>query len=594
MKQTSALARDIVAGRIDVDAPVGAFTFMLHSHLPYARQAGMWPHGEEWVHEAIAETYVPLLNALFDLREEGVPFRLTIGITPVLAEQLADPLIVEHFIAYAAERAANAAKDVARFDHAGDATMRDLAKFYHHWYARVLTSFRDRYGSDLLGAFRTLQDAGLIEIGTSAATHGYLPLLSRDSSIHGQLHTGVDAYTRHFGRAPQAVWLPECAYRPAILESEDGQPVRRPGLESFLAEEGLLVFFSETHTVEGGQPVGMAVPGTIGPYGMIARRYASSITPPAPDRQMAPGTSLHPYWVGDAPGQVAVLARHERTGQQVWSAAFGYPGDFAYREFHRKDSESGLQYWRVSGAGVDLGRKEPYDPGNAAAQVASHADHYVKLIEEQLRDYHARTGNFGSITASYDTELFGHWWFEGVDWLKAVLRGLAGRRTVQVSTARQIVEQHPPDQVLSLPESSWGAGGGHYTWLNDDTNWMWPLIHASEQRMEDSAARFPNADGMRRDVLNQSARELLLLQSSDWPFLVTTEQAKDYAVERFQEHLDRFNQLVALAESDAFTDEDKVYLSALHERDNPFPTIDYRNWAPRQGRAGIAPVAAAG
>ncbi|MBA3449642.1 MAG: hypothetical protein H0T18_00350, partial [Chloroflexia bacterium] len=203
-------------------APLGAFTFMLHSHLPYARQAGMWPHGEEWVHEAIAETYVPLLNALYDLREEQVPFRLTVGITPVLAEQLADPVIVDHFIAYAAERAANAAKDVERFDHAGDATMRDLAKFYHHWYARVLTSFRDRFGSDLLGAFRALQDAGLVEIGTSSATHGYLPLLSRDSSIHGQLRTGVDAYTRHFARAPHAVWLPECAYRPAIVENEDG------------------------------------------------------------------------------------------------------------------------------------------------------------------------------------------------------------------------------------------------------------------------------------------------------------------------------------------------------------------------------------
>jgi len=192
-----------------VAAPIGAFTFMLHSHLPYARQAGMWPHGEEWVHEAIAETYVPLLNALYDLREEGVPFRLTIGITPILGEQLADPLIAEHFIAYAAERAAKAAQDVDRFERAGDATFRDLARFYHHWYARVLTSFQDRFGSDLLGAFRTLQDEGLVEIATSAATHGYLPLLSRDSSIHGQLHTGVETYRRRFGRSPQAVWLPE-------------------------------------------------------------------------------------------------------------------------------------------------------------------------------------------------------------------------------------------------------------------------------------------------------------------------------------------------------------------------------------------------
>ncbi len=575
-------------------APIGAFTFMLHSHLPYARQAGMWPHGEEWVHEAIAETYVPLLNALYDLKEEGVPFRLTIGITPILAEQLADPLIIEHFIGYAAERSARAAQDVDRFEQAGDNAMRDLARYYHHWYARVLTSFRDRFGQDIIGGFRALQDEGLVEVATSAATHGYLPLLSRDSSIHAQLRTGVDAYQRHFNRRPRAIWLPECAYRPAILEEDNGVSVRRPGLESFLAEEGLLVFFSETHTVEGGKPVGMAVPGTVGPYGMIARRYASSVTQPTVGEQLEPGTSLLPYWVGDAPGQVAVLARHERTGQQVWSATFGYPGDFVYREFHRKDAVSGMQYWRITGAGVDLGAKEPYNPATAQQQIDGHAKHYVHLIDEQLREYHDRTGGFGSITASYDTELFGHWWFEGVDWLKAVLRGLAERPAVEVSTASRIIERHPPKEVLSLPESSWGAGGGHYTWLNDETDWMWPMIHAAELRMETLVATYPDAENSRAEVLNQAARELLLLQSSDWPFLVTTGQATDYAAERFQEHLSRFDQLAAIAEADEMTEGDLEQLAALRERDNPFPSIDYRQWAMRQGYAGAASVPSLG
>ncbi|MFT4037375.1 MAG: DUF1957 domain-containing protein [Thermomicrobiales bacterium] len=573
--------------------PVGSFTFMLHSHLPYARQAGMWPHGEEWVHEAIAETYVPLLNALYDLRDEGVRFHLTIGITPILAEQLADPLIIDHFIGYATERAARAAQDIERFELNGDEQMRNLARFYHHWYGRVLTSFADRYNRDLLGAFRTLQDEGLIEVATCAATHGYLPLLARDSSIHAQLHTGVEAYRKHFGRAPQAIWLPECAYRPAVIEDEDGQTIRRPGLESFLAEEGLLVFFSETHTVEGGRPVGMAVPGTVGPYGSVARRYASSVTKPEADQQLDPGTSLLPYWVGDAPGQVAVLARHERTGQQVWSAAFGYPGDFVYREFHRKDVESGMQYWRVSGAEIDLGLKEPYDPDHAARQVQSHADHYVNLIADQLREYHEQTGGFGSITASYDTELFGHWWFEGVDWLKAVLRGLAARPAVELSSASGVIENHPPHEVLSLPESSWGAGGSHYTWLNDDTEWMWPLIHGAEERMEQLVSANPNATGDMKTVLNQAARELLLLQSSDWPFLVTTGQAKEYATERFQEHLARYEQLCAIAESGSPTGEDMVFTAALRDRDNPFPAVDYTDWAPRQGYAGAAPEAVA-
>jgi 1,4-alpha-glucan branching enzyme len=175
----------------------GAFTFVLHSHLPYARQAGMWPHGEEWVHEAIAETYVPLLNALYDLVEEGVDYRITISVTPILAEQLADPLIQEHFLTYAEERAAWAAADIGRFEDADDPEMKQLAIYYHHWYSRMLSSFRDRFQSDVIGALGKLQEDGYVEVSTSAATHGYLPLLARDSSrIHPRGKSNVQASSR--------------------------------------------------------------------------------------------------------------------------------------------------------------------------------------------------------------------------------------------------------------------------------------------------------------------------------------------------------------------------------------------------------------
>lgn len=563
-------------------AKLGAFTFVLHSHLPYARQAGMWPHGEEWVHEAIAETYVPLLDALNDLADEGVDFQLTIGITPILAEQLADPLIVEHFIHYAAERAAWAAKDVKRFEESGDTALRDLARFYHHWYARHLTSFRDRYGSDLIGAFKKLQDAGRLEIATSAATHGYLPLFARDSTIRGQLETGVNAYKQRFGREPRAIWLPECAYRPAIIDEQGEFPIRRPGLESFLASLGLEVFFSETHTVEGGQPVGKAAGEAIGPYGAVPRRYAVQVTP---EEQTEPGTTFQPYWVGDAPGQVAVLGRNNRTGQQVWSGTFGYPGDFWYREFHRKDGVSGMQYWRIGGAGVDLGQKPTYEPERAAEQVQHHADHFVHLVEELLSDYAAQSGKFGVISSAYDTELFGHWWFEGVDWLKAVLRRLSRSEIVELTTASGFIEEHPPERVMNLPESSWGAGGNHFTWFNVDTQWMWPVIHEAERRMEALVGRYPAAEGDMQTVLDQAARELVLLESSDWPFLITTGQAKEYASERFTEHVERFNQLAGIAESGTVTAEQRAFVDQLRERDNPFPDIDYRVFKERQGRA---------
>ncbi|CAN5648212.1 1,4-alpha-glucan branching protein [soil metagenome] len=556
---------------------VGAFTFVLHSHIPYARQAGMWPHGEEWIHEAIAETYLPLLNALYDLHEDGVNFKLTVSVTPILAEQLADPLIIEHFVHYAAERSAWAADDVQRFSESGDDALQDLAKFYHHLYARSLTSFTDRFGRDILGALAGLQRMGLVEISTSAATHGYLPLLSRDSSVYGQLATGVASYERHFGTRPKTIWLPECAYRPGYV---DDAGVHRPGIESFLASLGIQVFFSETHTVEGGNPVGKAAGEAIGPYGEVQRRYSIDLEPA---ERSEPATTFKPYWVGDAAGKVAVLARNNDSGQQVWSATHGYPGDFWYREFHKKDGVSGLQYWRVGGAGLDLAYKPLYEPERAQERVEQHASHFATLIDQLLTGYADRTGDYGIISAAYDTELFGHWWFEGVDWLKAVLRHLASNERVALTTASGIIEQYPPENVLELPESSWGEGGGHFTWMNFDTKWMWPLVHGAELRMEGLVAR---ADDASERYLQQAARELLLLQSSDWPFLVTTGQAKEYASERFVEHLERFNRIAAAIESGLVDAPDSdAMLIGLEDRDNPFPAIDYRRFAERQGKA---------
>jgi len=568
----------------------GAFTFVLHSHLPYARQAGMWPHGEEWVHEAIAETYVPLWSALYDLADEGVDYKITVSVTPILAEQLADPLIIEHYLTYAEERAAWAAADISRFEEAGDEELKALAVYFHHWYSRNLTAFRDRFNGDLLGSLKKLQDRGLVEISTSAATHGYLPLLARDSSIYGQIQTGVDAYVRHFGRRPKAIWLPECAYRPAYIENEDGQEVRRPGLESFLAAQGIRVFFTETHTVEGGQPVGKAAGEAMGVYGAVSRRYVVNTKA---KEQMEPGTTYRSYWVGDAPGEVAVLGRNNRTGQQVWSGAFGYPGDAWYREFHRKDGVSGMQYWRVGGPDVDLGRKPPYNPERAEERVRDHARHFVGLVDELVRNYHQSTGEYGIIASNYDTELFGHWWFEGVDWLREVLRGLSELDTVDLTTASRFVEEHSPEDVMNLPESSWGMGGNHFTWMNVDTEWMWEPIHAAESRMEALVDGNPTAEGERLELLNQAARELLLLQSSDWPFLVTTGQAKEYATQRFTEHVDRFNSLADIAgRGDPLTADEREMLAALTERDNPFPGIDYRVFRARQGSAELSTTAA--
>ena len=627
----------------------GAFTFVLHSHLPYARMAGRWPHGEEWIHEAATETYIPLLQALYDLKEEGVKYKITIGITPILAEQLADADVLRNLDLYIDDKIERARKDLERFtaipvntdededDFFGDdedadeddfddeefeedddfedddleedddfeeddkfegrkkpipvkdpewwvgnPQMIELGKYYQRFFEGTKSALHDRFHGDIIGAFKQLQDAGFIEITTCAATHGYLPLLATDSAIHAQLHTGVESYRRHFGRDPRGVWLPECAYRPAYYD-ESGKI--RPGIESFLSEENLKVFFCETHLITGGQPVGMAAGDAIGPYGAIKRRY---LVPMAKVKSEAHGaTTMQAYYVADTTSGfkahknsgVAVIGRNNRLGMQVWSAEWGYPGDFDYREFHRKDPVSGFQYWRVTGAKIDLGHKDLWHPDWAENKVEMQADHFCNLVESESRAYHDETGEFGLISCNYDTELFGHWWFEGILWIKAVLRRLAANPNVELTTASDFVEQHPPEQTINLPEGSWGSGGTHFTWDNEDTHWMWEPITDSERRMENLVAKYGKSpDEAMHGTLQQTARELLLLESSDWPFLVTTGQAREYAVQRFTQHIERFNDLATSIEKNQ---PDTALAAHLWELDRVFPAIDYRDWAKR-------------
>lgn len=571
----------------------GAFTFVLHSHLPYARLAGRWPHGEEWIHEAASETYVPLLETLYDLKADDVPFQLTLGITPILAEQLADATVLENFDDYLNLKIDAAKRDMALFappnvlpingikveraeDDAGDEHLFYLANWYLDYYQHVKHLFNERFGRDIIGAYKALQDDGHIEIITSAATHAYLPLLSRDSTIRAQVEVGIQSYQRLFGRKPTGFWLPECAYRPAYIDDEGNT---RSGIEAILADYGIKVFFSETHAITGGQPVGIAAGDALGPYGEIKRRYViHPASNPLPERE---NSIYQAYYVSNSNQQensnghsgVAVLGRNNATGEQVWSADYGYPGDFDYREFHKKAGSSGLQYWRVTGDDVDLGEKDYYHPDWADYKIEQHAEHFAHMVGDLLRDYHQQTGNYGIMSSNYDTELFGHWWFEGVKWLGHVLRHLSTYEEIDLSSASTIIEQHPPQQTLHIPESSWGAGGTHFTWDNGDTHWMWQPIHEAEKRMEAFANQYPSPRESEKLVLTQAARELLLMQSSDWEFLVTTGQAKEYAIQRFTQHVERFNQLAESLDEES----PNVELALqLYQLDNVFPDIDYR------------------
>ncbi len=641
----------------------GAFSFVLHSHLPYVRRAGRWPHGEEMLLEAMAETYIPLLDALYELLEEGYKPRLTIGLTPILLEQLRSPDVWEHFESYVEERLALVKSDIARFNRSvleewqeahdkaqaaydkalhslltqraetasetkepvmeGSTSIaveeglseveekltpsekallppppipvdkeaaeraqkeRDhllyLATWYQKWYRHLLDRFRNAYDRDLVGAFADLHRLGVLDVLTSMATHVYTPLVGRDSTIYGQLQTGIRSTWRHIGSKPSGIWLPECGYRPPFMtRSAAGIEYYKPGIEEFLERFDIRYFFTDSFVITGGQLVGKAAGDAIGPYGAIPVRKVVPFT--EEERRRKEGTTFRPYFVRDS--NVAIFGRDEGTGMQVWSASYGYPGDFIYREFHRKHPNSGMQYWRVTGTDVDLGQKALYEPHVAFQQVKTHADHFVHLVRERLREYYESSGgDYGIIVSAYDTELYGHWWFEGVAWLKEVLRRLCQDDLVELTTVADYLAAHPPTEVMDVPESSWGNGGGHWTWMNPETEWMWPLIHDAERNMETIAKRYGSAEGEAQAFLQQLARELVLLESSDWPFLVTTGQAKVYAETRFRDHLARFGRLYQALEEGNFSDEDRRFLEATAEADNPFPQINHRDFACRE------------
>ncbi len=532
-----------------------AFAFVLHSHLPYARGAGRWPHGEEWIHEAVIGTYLPLLVALHDLRAAEVPFRVTVGLTPVLLDQLADRDIVDRSIAYIDDQIRRAEVDRVRLRAEGREHRAALADLYADLYRSLGRAFVVRFDRDIVGAFADLARTGHVEILTSAATHGYLPLLD-ERTVHLQLATGRRTTRQLIGIEPTGIWLPECAYR--------------PGLERILEQHGFTHFFTDANLL-GGAPVRRGrmrrSPRQREWSGAALAATAEAERPPV-EPPPASVDVFRPYLVADS--DVSAVARHPEASGRVWSAMFGYPGDGAYREFHRKDERSGLRYWRVTDVTGDLGNKEEYEPEAARERVRAHAEHFVAVVRRELDAHHARADADALLTVTFDSELFGHWWFEGVDWLAEVLRRLAAGGPATTTVAERLAAS-PPTERIALREGSWGKDNDHSTWANGRTEWIWAELGPMQRRFGEALAR-TDRDAFRRRALGQAARELLLASASDWPFLITTGQAGDYAAERFRGHAARFERACALALSGG--DEDESELRTMEDADDAFPDVD--------------------
>ncbi|MCC7204575.1 MAG: DUF1957 domain-containing protein [Phycisphaeraceae bacterium] len=564
---------------------IGSFCLVLHGHLPYVLRHGIWPHGEDWLYEAAAETYLPILAMIDECVYFNCKPRLVMGLTPVLLEQLAHEHFKKGFEHYLKDRIERARQDRKDFESFGNGHMMYLADQWVEWFTKLGQQFA-AIKRDIPAAYAERARAGLIEILTSAATHAYLPLLYEDASIRAQLRAGLSSSHRILGFKPTGMWLPECAYRPGGNWNSPNHWAGkggRIGIEHLVADETINHFFLEHHLIEGSNSEQVFNDGQ---WWKVAwdegEKYASRgwKSVHEPQGLNSDGTGL---------ARVSVFGRDPGVCQQVWSGAIGYPADGVYLEFHKKwGAKRGLRYWKITGNKVDLGDKHLYYPENVPGKLHEHASHFVNFVRARLWDYHNRTGRHGVCVACFDAELFGHWWFEGVRFLRDVMLSLNSDPDVDVVTSEEYLHNHPPDKVVSIPEGSWGDGGDHRVWANPQVNWMWDIEYRCEAMFGKLTCELSwQTNKQVEELLKKAARELLLLQASDWQFNITRGQSIDYAIKRFMQHVARYEVLLDLAERAAH---DTAYLGKLNEieqfevkdaevHDVIFPNIDLKWWA---------------
>lgn len=524
----------------------GYLALVLHAHLPYVRHPEYADFLEEdWLYEAITETYLPLLDVFYGLCEDAVPFQITLSLTPPLCHMLRDPLLQERYVRYLERSLELASREVARTR--GQGQLEEIATFYFNRLTHLQHAYLHRWNSDLVSAFAELQNRGVLEIITCAATHGFLPLMENfREAVRAQILIACDHYREMFGRAPRGIWLPECAYVSS--------------LDALLREADLRWFVVDAHGLMFGAPR---------PRYAI---YAPCFTPAGP----------------------AAFGRDRDSSRQVWSAEEGYPGDPAYRDFYRdigfelsleylRDfmpadgtrKFTGLKYHRVTGATSD---KDLYHRDWALGAADHHAGHFMASRAAQMANLRANMNVPPIVVSPFDAELFGHWWFEGPEFINLFIRkAVHDQKEFELTTPSAYLVQNDTHQLLAPSASSWGHKGYWEVWLDDSNSWIYPHLHTAARRMTEMARAHQSKDiaPITDRALRQMARELLLAQSSDWAFLMKTGTAKNYATKRTKDHILRFTRLYDQVRAEAV---DVAFLENCEWRDNIFPNLNWRHY----------------
>ena len=512
----------------------------MHAHLPFVRHPEYKEFLEErWFFEAITETYIPLLNTLGSLTKDKVSFNLTLNISPSLAAMLNDELLRERYVKYLDKMIELSDKEAERTKFSP--AFNKLALMYYRRFSKTKEIFLSS-GRDLISEFKKYQQMGNLEIITCAATHGFLPLMCvNKNAVRAQIRIGVEEYRRNFGSNPKGIWLPECGYF--------------EGLDAYLKEEGIKYFILETHGVLFSRPRPK--------FGVYSSYYTKN--------------------------KMAVFGRDTESSKNVWSTIEGYPGDYNYREYYRdigfdldydyirpyiSDTGvrifTGIKYYKITGPAP---YKEPYIPQKALEKAADHAGNFMFNRQKQVEYLESILGRKPIVVCPYDAELFGHWWFEGINWLEFLLRKIHfDQSDIKTISPSQYLKKYPRNQVINPSPSSWGWKGYYEVWLNGTNDWVYPHLHRAADAMVKAAHKYGSQSNIKDRILNQMARELVLAQSSDWAFMMKTGTFVNYAKKRTITHLERFYLLYSYLQKGFYNFE---AIEDIERKDNIFPQINY-------------------
>ncbi|TCI59033.1 1,4-alpha-glucan branching protein domain-containing protein [Exiguobacterium sp. SH3S1] len=507
----------------------GYFSLVLHAHLPYVRHEEKHRLEERWVYEAISETYIPILWQVDRLQR---PLHWTVSISPPVVEMLADPLVQDRYLGHLDEMLELISIELAEGRSEQEV---ETLHFYERRYQDLKNTFL-HWEKNLNHAFRTYREQGFIDMVTCTATHGFNPHLFTDQAARAEIRTGLNCFERHYGFRPTGIWLPECAYT--------------PGVDRILYEEGIRYTFVDEHALLEADPT--------------------------PDK----GIGAPVY----SPHGVALFPRDQIISGKIWSSMIGYPGHPDYREFYRdlaydRDWEyiqafmhpegirfdTGLKMHRITG---DSDEKDFYVRGWAEHQIDNHATDFAETLAAHLEAHGGQTFPPFLVTAPFDAELFGHWWFEGPEFLGQVAERLEAYG-IETITPALFLERHFQDlQTVQVSMNTWGRKGYGDVWINERNEWMLRHLHTMETQLVKDVADYRNTSPLADRALRQLIRHYVLSVSSDWAFILDGQTTAQYAAERFREHTRLF------AELETALYEGKLSDRLLDEHYTVYPFLD--------------------